>query len=63
MLCWDAARDATKDSEARARMIGVAAQMEKICATRKILCMIDDLSRSLQAKHTCLPIKAKNWYK
>ena len=29
MLCWDAAREATKDSEARARIMGVAAQMEK----------------------------------
>ena len=29
VLCWDAAREATKDSEARARIIGVAAQMEK----------------------------------
>ena len=29
MLCRDAAREATKDSEARARIVGVAAQMEK----------------------------------
>lgn len=29
VLCWDAAREATKDSEARARIVGVAAQMEK----------------------------------
>ena len=29
VLCWDAAREATKDSEARARIMGVAAQMEK----------------------------------
>ena len=29
VLCWDAAIEATKDSEARARIIGVAAQMEK----------------------------------
>ena len=57
MLCWDAAREATKDSEARARIMGVAAQMEKfefffaLELGRKILNMIDNLSRSLQAKH------------
>ena len=57
VLCWDAAREATKDSEARARITGVAAQMEKfefffaLELGRKILNMIDNLSRSLQAKH------------
>ena len=29
MLCLDAVREATKEIEARARILGVAAQMEK----------------------------------
>ena len=68
VLCWDAAREATKDSEARARIMGVAAQMEKfecffaLGLGRKILNMIDNLSRSCKPS-TCLPVKAKNWYK
>ena len=57
MLCWDAAREVTKDSEARARILGVAAQMEKsniffvVELGRKILYTVDNLSQSLQAKH------------
>ena len=56
---WDAAREATKDTEVRARIAGVAAQMEKfeffygLELGRKILNMVDNLSRSLQAKYMC----------
>lgn len=54
-LTWDAAKDATKDSEMRARIGGVKAQMSQfnfffgIELGRKILNMVDNLSRSLQA--------------
>ena len=52
---WDAARQATRDTEMRARIIGVASQMEKfdyffgVELGRKCLSMVDNLSRSLQA--------------
>ena len=52
---WDAARQATRDTEMRARIIGVASQMEKfdyffgVELGRKYLSMVDNLSRSLQA--------------
>ena len=55
-MTWDAAKEATRDSEMRARIGGVAAQMEKFdffCGVelgRKILNMADNLSRSLQEK-------------
>lgn len=55
-LAWEAAREATKDTEARARIGGVAAQMEKfefffgVELSRKLLSMVDNLSRSLQAQ-------------
>ena len=53
---WDVANDATKDTELKARIGGVAAQMEKfnfffgVELGRKILNMTDNLSRSLQTK-------------
>ena len=53
---WDVAKDATKDTELKARIGGVAAQMEKfhfifgVELGRKILTMTDNLSRSLQTK-------------
>ena len=56
---WDSASDATKHTETRARIRGVAAQMEMfdfffgVELGRKILNMADNLSRSLQA--TLLP--------
>lgn len=51
---WDAAKQATKDTEMRARTVGVASQMEKFDffgmeLGRKCLSMVDNLSRSLQA--------------
>ena len=55
-MTWDAAKEATRDSEMRARIGGVAAQMEKfdfffgVELGRKILNMADNLSRSLQEK-------------
>ena len=54
-LTWEAARQATKDTEARARITGVAAQMEKfdyffgIEIGKKCLSMVDNLSRALQS--------------
>ena len=54
-LTWEAAREATKDTEMRARIGGVAAQMEKFAfffgieLGRKVLSMADNLSRSLQS--------------
>ena len=56
---WDAAREATKDTEVRTRIAGVAAQMEKfeffygLELERKILNMMDYVSRSLQGKYMC----------
>ena len=55
-LTWDTARDAVRDTEMRARIGGVAAQMEHfdfffgIQLGRKLLSIVDNLSRSLQAK-------------
>ena len=55
-LSWDTARDAVRDTEMRARIGGVAAQMEHfdfffgIQLGRKLLSIVDNLSRSLQAK-------------
>lgn len=55
-MTWDAAKEATRDSEMRARIGGVAAQMERfdfffgVELGRKILSMADNLSRSLQEK-------------
>ena len=52
---WDSAKQATKDTEMKARIIGVASQMQKfnyffgIEFGRKCLLMVDNLSRSLQA--------------
>ena len=54
-LTWDAAKEATKDTEMGARIGGVAAQMEKfdlffgVELGQKVLNMADNLSRSLQA--------------
>ena len=54
-LTWEAAKEATKDTEMRARVLGVAAQMEKfsfffgIELGRKVVNMADNLSRSLQS--------------
>ena len=54
-LTWNAAKEATKDTEMRAQIGGVAAQMEKfdfffgVELGRKVLNMADNLSRSLQA--------------
>ncbi len=54
-LTWDTAKEAARDTETRARIGGVAAQMEKfdfffgIELGRKVLNMADNLSRSLQA--------------
>ncbi len=54
LLTWDAAKEATKDPEMKARIVGVAAQMEKfdfyfgVQLGRKVLNMVDNLSRSLQ---------------
>ena len=51
---WEAARQATKDTEMRAKIIGVASQMERfdyffgIELGQKYLNMVDNLSRSLQ---------------
>ena len=51
--------EATKDTEVRARIGGVAAQMEKfeffygLELGRKILNIVDNLSRSLQGKYMC----------
>ncbi|KAI6656107.1 Zinc finger MYM-type protein 1-like [Oopsacas minuta] len=56
-LTWDVAKDATRDTEMRARIGGVAAQMEKfdffygISLGRKLLNIVDNLSRSMQAKN------------
>ena len=54
-LTWEAARDAVRDTEMRARFSGVAAQMEKfdfffgVELGRKLLNVVDNLSRTLQA--------------
>jgi len=54
-LTWVVAKDATKDSEIRARIAGVKAQMCQfsfffgVHLGKKILSMVDNLSRSLQA--------------
>ncbi len=54
-LTWDVAKDATKDTEIRARIAGVKAQMNQfnfffgVHLGKKILNMVDNLSRSLQA--------------
>ena len=55
MQTWDAAKDATRDTEMKARIGGVAAQMEsfdfffEVELGRKLLNMVDNLSRSLQS--------------
>lgn len=55
-LTWGTARDAVRDTEMRARIRGVAAQMEQfdfffgIQLGRKLLNIVDNLSRSLQAR-------------
>ncbi|KAI6658762.1 hypothetical protein LOD99_15087 [Oopsacas minuta] len=55
-LTWNVAKDATKDTELKTRIGGVAAHMEKfefffgVELGRKILNMTDNLSRSLQTK-------------
>ena len=55
-LTWESAKNATTDTEMKARILGVASQMEKfdfffaLELGRNILCMADNLSRSLQAK-------------
>ena len=55
-LTWDTARNAVRDTEMRARIGGVAVQMEHfdfffgIQLGRKLLNIVDNLSRSLQAK-------------
>ena len=55
-LTWDEAIEATRDTEMRARIGGVSAQMQKfdfffgVELGRKLLNMVDNLSRSLQAK-------------
>jgi hypothetical protein len=55
-LTWDAAKDATRDTEMRSRIGGVASQMEKyeffygVELGRKLLNIVDNLSRSLQTK-------------
>lgn len=55
-MTWEAAKEATRDSEMRARIGGVAAQMERfdfffgVELGRRILSMADNLSRSLQGK-------------
>ena len=52
---WEAAKQATKDSEMRARITGVASQMERfdyffgVELGRKCLSMVDNLSRALQS--------------
>ncbi len=54
-LTWDVAKDATKDTEIRARIAGVKAQINQfnfffgVHLGKKILNMVDNLSRSLQA--------------
>ena len=55
-LTWGTARDAVRDTEMRARIGGVAAQMEHfdlffgIQLGKKLLNIVDNLSRSLQAR-------------
>lgn len=55
-LTWEAAMEVTKDTEMRARIGGANAQMEKfdfffgVELGRKILNMVDNLSRSLQSQ-------------
>ena len=65
-LTWEAAREATEDTEARARIGGVAAQKDKyinpkeelklfefffgVELSRKLLNMVDNSSRSLRAQ-------------
>ena len=51
---WEAAKQATKDSEMRARITGVAFHMERfdyfgIELGRKCLSVVDNLSRALQS--------------
>ena len=55
MQTWDAAKDATRDTEMKARIGGVIAQMESfdfffgVELGRKLLNMVDNFSRSLQS--------------
>ena len=55
-LTWDEAMEATRDTEMRARIGGVSAQMQKfdflfgVELGRRLLNMVDNLSRSFQAK-------------
>ena len=55
-MTWGEARDAARDTEMRVRIGGVAAQMERfdfyfgIEVGRKLLNMVDNLSRTLQAQ-------------
>jgi len=64
-LTWDAAIEATRDSEMRARIGGVSAQMQKfdfffgVELGRKLLNMVDNLSRTLQEKE-CLHVRVKS---
>ena len=56
-LTWDAAKDATRDSEIRARIRGIKAQMTQFefffgVQLGKILTMVDNLSCSLQTTST-----------
>ena len=57
-LTWDAAKDATRDSEMRARIRGIKAQMTQfefffgVQLGKKILTMVDNLSCSLQTTST-----------
>ena len=54
-LTWEAARDAVRNTEMRARISSVAAQMEKfdfffgVELGRKVLNVVDNLSHTLQA--------------
>ena len=63
-LTWEAAKQASKDSEMRARITGIAAQMENfdyffgVELGRKTLSMVDNLSRALQsAKYLHVKVK------
>ena len=54
-MTWEAAKDAVRDTDVRARIGGVAAQMERfdfyfgVELGRKLLNIVDNLSRTLQA--------------
>ena len=54
-MTWEAAKDAVRDTEMRARIGGVAAEMERfdfyfgVELGRKLLNIVDNLSRTLQA--------------